>query len=88
MQDLKNRKAMIARICIAMKDAKKRDIAIALKLTPQEFSSMLHNNLPIDDVTFKTLLDILKVPEEQIEKLLLSTGLQKERTMEEDLLDE
>jgi len=75
MQDLKNNNAMLARICIAMKDAKKRDIAIKLKLTPQELSSMLHGSLPMDNVTFKTLLDILGLDEKQKDGILLSIGL-------------
>ena len=70
MENLENHKAMIARICIAMKDAKKRDIAIALKLTPQELSSMLHGSLPMDNVTFKTLMDILGLDEEQKDRIL------------------
>ena len=73
--DYRERKATLARVLVALKDKKKKEIAFALHLTPSDFGKMLHGETPMDNVTFKTLLDILELDESTKEKILLSTGL-------------
>ena len=73
-QERQKRKAMLARTFIAMKDAKKRDLATQLQLTPSELSAMLHGTMSIDDVTFKTLLDLLDLDDKTKERVLNSVS--------------
>jgi len=70
----KNEKAMLLRGLIGMADQKKRDLAESVKLTPAEFSELLHGVFSCDNVTFKTLVDLINLDERlknQITKLVL-----------------
>lgn len=73
--DYKERKATLARMLIAKKDVQKKELAFKLHLTPSEFGKMLHGEISMDNLTFKTLLDLLELDEQLKERILLSTSL-------------